>query len=134
MVRTAGENPKGCAAQKGTTLQVRDLFFNSKQRKKNIGANEEYQKIVDVVARYSVHYPLIKFTCKKVEDKRTDVTTHAVPRPKCLTDPDSDNESMNQEQLMESMNTVRSDIIRRHYGQNIVGKDAFCCFKYWDVL
>ena len=32
------------------------------------------------------------------------------------------------------MNSVRADIIRRHYGQNIVGKEAFCVFKYWDVL
>ena len=81
--------PQACAAQKGTTLQVRDLFYNSKQRKKSLGANEEYQKVVDVVARYSVHYPLIKFTCKKVEDKRTDVSTHAVPRPQCLMNPDA---------------------------------------------
>jgi len=73
--------PQPCAAQRGTTLQVRDLFYNSKQRKRSLGANEEYQKVVDVVAKYSVHYPLIKFTCKKVEDKRTDVSTHAVPRP-----------------------------------------------------
>lgn len=34
--------PKACAAQKGTTLQVRDLFYNSKQRKKSMGSNEEY--------------------------------------------------------------------------------------------
>ena len=73
--------PQGVAAQKGTTLQVRDLFYNSKQRKKAIGSNEEYLKIVELVARYSIHYPLIKFSCKKVEDKKTDVNTHAVPRP-----------------------------------------------------
>ena len=101
---TTNENgelePKACAAQKGTTLQVRDLFYNSKQRKKSMGSNEEYQKIVDVVARYSVHFPLIKFTCKKVEDKRTDVSTHAVPRPACLTDP-SQAEDVTQEYLME---------------------------------
>ena len=99
-----------------------------------MGSNEEYQKIVDVVARYSVHYPLIKFTCKKVEDKKTDVTTHAVPRPKCLIDPDSEDEQMGQEKLMDSMNSVRADIIRRHYGQMIVGKDSFGTFKYWDIL
>ena len=81
--------PQACAAQKGTTLQVRDLFYNSKQRKKSLGSNEEYAKVVDVVARYSVHYPLIKFTCKKVEEKRTDVSTHAVPRPRALMNPDS---------------------------------------------
>lgn len=50
-----------------------------------MGANEEYNKIVEVVARYSIHYPLIKFTCKKVDSKNIDVSTHAVPRPGCLT-------------------------------------------------
>jgi len=36
------KEPKACAAQKGTTIQVRDLFYNSKQRKKSLGSNEEY--------------------------------------------------------------------------------------------
>lgn len=34
-----------------------------------------------VVSKYSIHYPMAKFTCKKVEDKRTDVSTNAVTRP-----------------------------------------------------
>ena len=89
--------PKACAAQNGTTFQVRDLFYNSKQRKKSLGTNEEYQKIVEVVSRYSVHYPMIKFTCKKVEDKRTDVSTHAVPRPACLTGEDPEGIKMSKE-------------------------------------
>jgi len=43
--------------------------------------NEEYQRIVDVVSKYSIHYPMIRFTCKRVEDKKTDVSTHAINRP-----------------------------------------------------
>jgi len=39
---------------------------------------------VDVVARYSVHYPMTKFTCKKIEDKKTDVSTHSLDRPQHL--------------------------------------------------
>jgi DNA mismatch repair protein MLH1 len=46
-----------------------------------MSSTEEYQKIVDVVSRYSIHYPLIKFTCKRVEDKKTDVSTYAINRP-----------------------------------------------------
>jgi DNA mismatch repair ATPase MutL len=96
---------------------VRDLFYNSKQRKRSLGANEEYQKVVDVVAKYSVHYPLIKFTCKKVEDKRTDVSTHAVPRPDELMQPSESQEDLTQEQVISLMNQVRVDILKRHFGQ-----------------
>ena len=35
---------------------------------------------------------------------------------------------------MDQMNAVRADIIRRHYGQTIVGKESFGVFKYWDIL
>jgi len=92
---------------------VRDLFYNSKQRRKSLGSNEEYQKVVDVVARYSVHYPLIKFTCKKVEDKRTDVSTHAVPRPACLVSGDyaEDEEELSEDKIIDELNKVRRDIL-----------------------
>lgn len=90
------------------------------------------------MARYSVHYPLIKFTCKKVEDKRTDVSTHAVPRPACLTNmaesEDDEEESLNEDKIINELNKVRRDILHRHYGINNVGKEAFTVFKYWDVL
>lgn len=43
MVETEDEElPRPCAGHKGTVLQVRDLFYNAPQRKKNMGANEEY--------------------------------------------------------------------------------------------
>lgn len=74
-----------------------------------MGINEEYAKVVDVVARYSIHYPMVKFTCKKVEDKRTDVSTHAVPRPNF-------SEEDPPELFNEKLNAVRIDIIKRHYG------------------
>ena len=82
MIEVEGESiPRPCAGHKGTIIQVRDLFYNQPQRKKSMSCNEEYSKIVDVVSRYSIHYPLIKFTCKRVEDKKTDVSTYAINRP-----------------------------------------------------
>jgi DNA mismatch repair ATPase MutL len=41
-----------------------------------MGLNEEYAKIVEVVTRYGVHYPMIRFSCRKQDDKKTDVSTH----------------------------------------------------------
>jgi len=64
-----GEWPRPTAGQKGTVIQVRDLFHNNDKRKKTAGFNEEYVKVVDVVAKYSIHYPMINFTCKKVSIK-----------------------------------------------------------------
>ncbi len=76
-----GSAPKPIAAQEGTTIQVRDMFYNNPQRKKSIGFNEEYSKIVEVVTRYAIHYPMIRFSCRKMDDKKTDVSTHNIPRP-----------------------------------------------------
>jgi hypothetical protein len=75
---------------------------------------------VEVVARYSIHYPLTKFTCKKVEDRKTDVSTLSVPRPDNLMH--SQEDDADPMQIMNELNTVRGEIIRRHYGQPVVGK------------
>lgn len=71
-----------------------------------MGANDEYNKIVDVVSKYSIHYPMIKFTCKRVEDKKTDVSTHAVNRPNMdkITD---------ESDFLHKLNEIRIEIIKR---------------------
>lgn len=60
--------PKPCAGVVGTTITVEDLFYNMQTRKqafKNV--NEEYQRILDVVTKYSIRYGDggVSFTCKK---------------------------------------------------------------------
>tara|TARA_B110000285_G_C14888959_1_gene497603 strand:- start:29 stop:445 length:417 start_codon:yes stop_codon:yes gene_type:complete len=92
-----------------------------------MGANEEYQKIVDVVSKYSIHYPMIKFTCKRVEDKKTDVSTHAINRPNLdkITD---------EAEFLKKLNEVRIEIIKRQYGQTQVGKELHQCLHQWSLL
>ena len=93
------EAPRPIAGQQGTTIQVRDMFYNNAQRKKSIGLNEEYAKIVEVVTRYAVHFPHIKFSCRKLDDKKTDISTHNVVRAK------------------DSLpNAMRIEIIKKTYG------------------
>ena len=74
-----------------------------------MGHNEEYNKIVDVVSRYSIHFPMIRFTCKRLEDKKTDVSTHAVNRPNL-------DKIQNEAEFLHKLNDIRIDIIKRQYG------------------
>ena len=70
MINPEGDHPKPSAGSFGTTILANDLLGDNVQRKKSMGLNEEYAKIVDVVIRYSIHYPMIKFTCKKVKNNK----------------------------------------------------------------
>ena len=124
-----GTGPKPIAAQEGTTIQVKDMFYNNLQRKKSIGLNEEYAKIVEVVTRYAIHYPMIKFSCRKMDDKKTDISTHNIPRPvgdELINDPG--------EKHQRQMNSLRVDIIKKTYGQNSAGKDFLDFSEYLDYF
>jgi len=60
--------------------QVEDMFFNIPTRRKALrSASEEYQRVLDVVTRYAIHYGArgVGFTCKKHGSTTTDVHTHA---------------------------------------------------------
>lgn len=92
-----------------------------------MGATEEYSKVVDLVAKYCVHYPMLRFTCKRVEDKRTDVSTHAVQRPDISAEDE-------EESFLKKLNDVRIDVIKRQYGQQQVGKDLFSHLHEWKNL
>ena len=77
---SVGDNadPKPCAGNIGTTITVEDLFYNMPTRKqafKNV--NEEYQKVLDVIIKYSILYgdSGISFTCKKLGQSSPDLYT-----------------------------------------------------------
>jgi DNA mismatch repair protein MLH1 len=61
-------DPKPCAGNVGTTITVEDLFYNMQTRRQAFkNASEQYQRILDVVTKYSVHFgdQKVSFTCKK---------------------------------------------------------------------
>lgn len=129
MIDEDGTGPKPIAGQEGTTIQVRDMFYNNLQRKKSIGLNEEYAKIVEVVTRYAVHYPLTKFSCRKMDDKKTDVSTHNIPRPigsEVVVKRGKDQD--------KQLNLLRIDIIKKTYGQNTAGKDFIDFSEYLEYF
>lgn len=62
--------PKLCAGNQGTQIIVEDLFYNVPLRKQVLKQpNEEFQKILDVVCRYSIHNATVGFGLKKMGEK-----------------------------------------------------------------
>ncbi len=61
---------KPCAGNIGTQIVVEDLFYNIPTRKKAFkNTTEEYNRVLDVVQKYSIHNTGVAFSCKKVPIK-----------------------------------------------------------------
>ncbi|PRW20651.1 DNA mismatch repair Mlh1 isoform X1 [Chlorella sorokiniana] len=68
--------PKPTAANQGTLISVEDLFWNVPLRKKALkGATEEYNQILDVMARYAVYKAGVSMSCKRQGEARSDLHT-----------------------------------------------------------
>lgn len=60
------DGPTSCAGNQGTTITFDDIFYNNPIRLKTLKfPSDEFQKIFDVTAKYSVHNFTISFTLKK---------------------------------------------------------------------
>ncbi|TWU76575.1 DNA mismatch repair protein [Metarhizium rileyi] len=58
--------PKGVAGRPGTQITVEDLFFSIPSRRRAFRSySDEFNKIIDMVGRYSIHCHGVGFTCKK---------------------------------------------------------------------
>jgi DNA mismatch repair protein MLH1 len=73
-------DPMPCAGTTGTQITVEDLFYNISTRRKAVrSTSEQYQRILEVVSRYAIHFASrnVSFTCKKYRDPSADVHTKA---------------------------------------------------------
>lgn len=69
-------NPALVAAQPGTTVEIRDLFFAAPLRRKALKSPAaEYDAILDVVRRYAVFRPDVSFVARREGEARPDVAT-----------------------------------------------------------
>ncbi|SMN19215.1 similar to Saccharomyces cerevisiae YMR167W MLH1 Protein required for mismatch repair in mitosis and meiosis as well as crossing over during meiosis [Maudiozyma saulgeensis] len=72
------DTPQPIAGTNGTTILVEDLFHNMPSRLRSLrSANEEYNKILDVVGRYAIHSSQIGFSCKKFGDSQFSLSIRA---------------------------------------------------------
>ncbi len=70
--------PQPCAGNVGTTINVKDLFYNMDTRRKAFkNAGEQHQKILEVVTRYAINFGGrgLSFTCKKQGTVNPDIHT-----------------------------------------------------------
>lgn len=61
-------DPVAAAGVVGTTITLDSLFYNFPARKKPALASEYYRQIVDVLVRYSLRYPHVAFSCRRLDD------------------------------------------------------------------
>ena len=65
-----------------TDLIFEDLFFNSPIRKKSLNLVEEYKRVIDLVQKFAVHYPKIRFECRKWGSGVADISSAGGQSPK----------------------------------------------------
>lgn len=71
-------DPKPTAGRNGTQITVEDLFYNVPTRRRAFrSASDEYNKIIDMVGRYSIHCQGVAFSCKKHGDSGTSIAIQA---------------------------------------------------------
>ncbi|KAK4354141.1 hypothetical protein RND71_026335 [Anisodus tanguticus] len=72
------DEPKPCAAVKGTQIMIENLFYNMAARRKTLqNSADDYPKIVDLISRFAIHHTHVSFSCRKHGAGRADVHTLA---------------------------------------------------------
>ncbi|KAG1331194.1 putative DDT domain-containing protein [Cocos nucifera] len=70
--------PRPCAAVRGTQIMVENLFYNMIARRKTLqNSSDDYPKIIDLISRFAVHNISVSFSCRKHGANRADVHTVA---------------------------------------------------------
>jgi DNA mismatch repair protein MLH1 len=117
---------KACAMpDKGTQINVEDLFYNSSIRKNSLrNGSEEFSKIYDVVSKYAIHNYHVSFILKRSGENSMDLKTSG-----CLIAKGEGKCTENENFLLDNISAVHGSELRRELERVHIDYDDKLQFK-----
>jgi DNA mismatch repair protein MLH1 len=104
------KQPKPSARKQGTTIVIQDLFYNVPHRHKTFQKkeNDEYNRILDVVKSYAIHYAHVGFVCERTRSGASktvlvDLNTSQLPAVQALIQQQQQNKTSENQLQTKSL-------------------------------
>ncbi len=117
---------KPCAMpDKGTQINVEDLFYNSSIRRNALrNGSEEFSKIYDVVSKYAIHNYHVSFVLKRIGENSMDLKTNG-----CLAAKGEGKCKENESFLLENISAVYGNDLKKELERVFIDYDEKLQFE-----